>query len=505
MESRISKIISHRKENIEKIKQSLIPNLDNSVLKPVPEVIREEFDRIYKHVRTRELDEEIMKEVESPEMLYFALGLPLQQAIPFLDQKTNYITEGETNITHTKALNLDALNIHRETDCSRLYSILKYLPQSFRELIPNLFPKCSSAIHPTIKKAFVEPNLDALIEISKTNCIDASFVEKILGFLIDFKELSEQKQFDDVTIGLITEMASVLPLLAVDLDSYQVEIYNQTIHLFTSYKETGQVDVDGIIQWLYDMSRCRVKSFWYEHDEYVSEEAILIDDYLNNPYFEKFITTWREEFEKEQQQSGMPVKVDDSISPITTTKANTKKGTWLRSPKEQYYEGKLGSDIKDTIWQKLNDQVCQMKFDNIKGTSKDSQIKYTGAILLHQAAVSLGYANSLSDNAASSFERVMKFAGIKRQTLKKYEEMMEAYYIKLEEEQDDYSNDHEGTYFDKETNTIVHHGEVWRRDNGDFYARQPNLAIFLAKNFDDITAVLDSIKPKLRTLLSNYR
>ena len=51
MESRISKIISHRKENIEKIKQSLIPNLDNSVLKPVPEVIREEFDRIYKNFR----------------------------------------------------------------------------------------------------------------------------------------------------------------------------------------------------------------------------------------------------------------------------------------------------------------------------------------------------------------------------------------------------------------------------------------------------------------------
>lgn len=503
MSNRIAQLITDKKEHLEQIKQSLRPDLRYSSLRPVPDEIVKVLPFLIEKIESGIVDKQIMDFINQfSYLLYFVLGLPLQQAVPYLTSDPHFLPD-----------NISIPNTHRETDPSALFSVLQKMTRIQRNRLLEAFPDANTTDYLLLQQALVEPNIEALKIVLEKESIDISEMQKAFGLLLDAQEFTEiikpDLASDDVTLDVFFQFfEEIYPLIASDL--YESELYIEGVDLMRQGNDN--IAPETLNKWVTDLTALRLKSYWYHHDSYCENEAKIIDDYINNPYFEPFVSKCRAEFKEDERRRA--VENDSAKRVVTevkqekmlrenTTINRPNKGSWLKNPRENYYEGELGLDIKDNVWLWIHDQVCQLQYDSLKGTNRETKIKYTCAIFIHQAAVSLGYANSLSDNAASSFEKVMKFAGIKRQTLKQYDEMMEAYYTKIVQDYDDFSNDHEGTYFDTDANTMVYHG-VAGRDNRDFRARHPELALFLAKNYEDITKILDGIKPKLRTLLLNY-
>lgn len=505
MSNRIAQLITDKKEHLEQIKQSLRPDLRYSSLGPTPDEIAEALPFLIEKIESGIVEEQIKDGINRiPNLLYLVLGLPLQQAVPYLTSDPHFLPD-----------NISIPNTHRETDPSALFSVLQKMTRLQRNRLLDAFPNVNTTDYLILQQALVEPNIEALKIVLEKESIDISEIQKVFGLLLDAQEFTEiikpDLASDDVTLDVFFQFFEELfPLIASDL--YESELYVESVDLMRKKQGNDHIAPETLNKWVTNLTALRLKSYWYCRDSYCDKEAKIIDDYINNPYFEPFVSKCRAEFEEEERLRAVE---DDSAERVVTEVKQEKrlrenttinrpnKGSWLKNPREKYYEGELGLDIKDNVWLWIHDQVCQLQYDSLKGTNREKKIKYTCAIFIHQAAVSLGYANSLSDNAASSFEKVMKFAGIKRQTLKQYDEMMEAYYTKIEQDYDDFSNDHEGTYFDIDANTMVHHGAVGR-DNSDFRARHPKMALFLAKNYEDITKILDGIKPKLRSLLLNY-
>ena len=505
MSNRIAQLIIDTKEHLEQIKQSLRPDLNNSSLGSTQDEIAEALPFLIEKIESGIVDKQIMDGINQYSyLLYFVLGLPLQQAVPYLTSDPHFLPD-----------NISIPNTHRETDPSALFSVLQKMTRIQRNRLLEAFPDANTTDYLLLQQALVEPNIEALKIVLEKESIDISEIQKAFGLLLDAQEFTEiikpDLASDDVTLDVFFQFFDeLIPFIANDL--YESELLVESLDLMRKKQGNNNIAPETLNKWVTNLTALKLKSYWYCRDSYCDKEAKIIDDYINNPYFEPFVSKCRAEFKEEERLRA--VENDSAERVVTEVKQEKRlrenttinrpnKGSWLKNPREKYYEGELGLDIKDNVWLWIHDQVCQLQYDSLKGTNREKKIKYTCAIFIHQAAVSLGYANSLSDNAASSFEKVMKFAGIKRQTLKQYDEMMEAYYTKIEQDYDDFSNDHEGTYFDIDANTMVHHGAVGR-DNSDFRARHPKMALFLAKNYEDITKILDGIKPKLRSLLLNY-
>lgn len=505
MSNRIAQLIIDTKEHLEQIKQSLRPDLNNSSLGSTQDEIAEALPFLIEKIESGIVDKQIMDGINQYSyLLYFVLGLPLQQAVPYLTSDPHFLPD-----------NISIPNTHRETDPSALFSVLQKMTRIQRNRLLEAFPDANTTDYLLLQQALVEPNIEALKIVLEKESIDISEIQKAFGLLLDAQEFTEiikpDLASDDVTLDVFFQFFDeLIPFIANDL--YESELLVESLDLMRKKQGNNNIAPETLNKWVTNLTALKLKSYWYCRDSYCDKEAKIIDDYINNPYFEPFVSKCRAEFKEEERLRA--VENDSAERVVTEVKQEKRlrenttinrpnKGSWLKNPREKYYEGELGLDIKDNVWLWIHDQVCQLQYDSLKGTNREKKIKYTCAIFIHQAAVSLGYANSLSDNAASSFEKVMKFAGIKRQTLKQYDEMMEAYYTKIEQDYDDFSNDHEGTYFDIDANTMVHHGAVGR-DNSDFRARHPKMPLFLAKNYEDITKILDGIKPKLRSLLLNY-
>lgn len=409
----------------------------------------------------------------------------------------------------------DIPNMYFLDDVDVLYDELKTIPQVGREKLFNHYSNVNPNSLALYKKAIMELDKDSLVRIIEIQEVDIVWMQKLLGYLHYNKSINDRVfngeiSWDDSSI-LVRKILNELPNDDKEPDPYFVEWRANQKKLCDAAQnsEPGEELPDDFLS---VMASLYLKSYWFGCSEYDVKSQQIIDNYINKPCFSEFVSKCRAEFEEEERirtaendsSESVVAEEEQEISlreDTTSNKAN--KGSWLKNPKEKYYEGRLGLDIKDNVWPWVHDRVCQLQYDSLKGTNRKTKIKYTCAILIHQAALSLGYANSLSDNAASSFEKVMKFENITRQTLKKYDEMMEAYYIKKEMDNDDFSNDHDGSYFDYEANTTIYHGTK-ERNNSDFIARQPDLALFLAKNFDAIPGILYGTKTKLRVLLSNY-
>lgn len=344
-------------------------------------------------------------------------------------------------------------------------------------------------------------------ELKKCNKISAVYIKKSIPYIyaaiLPYLDLSEEDQikkhlhnlFPKISFGKIED----------------VDIYNNLGEIIDKYPKELEKECPRQYQILMSTSLLLPSSTQDEldveqHEDGNDEDNPALIEGNGSQDWEAEQTTNEpsaDEVSDTDNVGGANVCENQTNTTKSATNQSSKKGSWLRNPKRLEYEGELGLAIKDKIWPWLNNQVCQLKFDDIQGTSRNTQIKYTCAILIHQTAISLNYAKPLSDNAASSFERVMSFENITRQTLKQYDEMMEAYYTRLEQRSDDYTVDHEGTYYDPDAKTMVSHVRTDLNIDG-FRARHPDLEKFLAKNFDKITDILDGIIPKLRALLSDY-
>lgn len=313
MSNRIAQLITDKKEHLEQIKQSLRPDLRYSSLGPTPDKIAEALPFLIETIESGIVDKQIMDGInQSSNLLYLVLGLPLQQAVPYLTSDPHFLPD-----------NISIPNTHRETDPSALFSVLQKMTRLQRNRLLDAFPDVNTTDYLILQQALVEPNIEALKIVFEKESIDISEIQKLFGLLLDAQEFTEiikpDLASDDVTLDVFFQFFEELfPLIANDL--YESELYVESVDLMRKKQRNGHIAPETLNKWVTNLTALRLKSYWYCHDSYCENEAKIIDDYINNPYFEPFVSKCRAEFEEEErlreEESARGEIVDVDTEPV---------------------------------------------------------------------------------------------------------------------------------------------------------------------------------------------
>lgn len=294
MSNRIAQLITDKKEHLEQIKQSLRPDLRYSSLGPTPDEIAEALPFLIEKIESGIVDKQIMDGINQySNLLYLVLGLPLQQAVPYLTSDPHFLPD-----------NISIPNTHRETDPSALFSVLQKMTRIQRNRLLEAFPDANTTDYLLLQQALVEPNIEALKIVLEKESIDISEIQKAFGLLLDAQEFTEiikpDLASDDVTLDVFFQFCEELfPLIASDL--YESELYVESVDLMRKKQGNDHIAPETLNKWVTNLTALRLKSYWYCRDSYCDKEAKIIDDYINNPYFEPFVSKCRAEFEEEER------------------------------------------------------------------------------------------------------------------------------------------------------------------------------------------------------------
>lgn len=294
MSNRIAQLITDKKEHLEQIKQSLRPDLRYSSLGPTPDEIAEALPFLIEKIESGIVDKQIMDGINQySNLLYLVLGLPLQQAVPYLTSDPHFLPD-----------NISIPNTHRETEPSALFSVLQKMTRIQRNRLLEAFPDANTTDYLLLQQALVEPNVEALKIVLEKESIDISEIQKAFGLLLDAQEFTEiikpDLASDDVTLDVFFQFFEELfPLIASDL--YESELYVESVDLMRKKQGNDHIAPETLNKWVTNLTALRLKSYWYCRDSYCDKEAKIIDDYINNPYFEPFVSKCRAEFEEEER------------------------------------------------------------------------------------------------------------------------------------------------------------------------------------------------------------
>lgn len=295
MSNRIAQLISDKKEHLEQIKQSLRPDLRYSSLGPTPDEIAEALPFLIEKIESGIVEKQIMDGINQySNLLYLVLGLPLQQAVPYLTSDPHFLPD-----------NISIPNTHRETDPSALFSVLQKMTRIQRNRLLEAFPDANTTDYLLLQQALVEPNIEALKIVLEKESIDISEIQKAFGLLLDAQEFTEiikpDLASDDVTLDVFFQFfEEIYSLIASDL--YESELYVESVDLMRKKRENDHIAPETLNKWVTNLTALRLKSYWYCRDNYCDKEAKIIDDYINNPYFEPFVSKCRAEFEEDGRQ-----------------------------------------------------------------------------------------------------------------------------------------------------------------------------------------------------------
>lgn len=294
MPNRIAQLIIDKKEHLEQIKQLLRPDLKYSSLGPTPDEIVEALPFLIEKIESGIVDKQIMDSINQySNLLYLVLGLPLQQAVPYLTSDPHFLPD-----------HISIPNTHRETDPSALFSVLQKMTRIQRNRLLEAFPDANTTDYLLLQQALVEPNIEALKIVLEKESIDISEIQKAFGLLLDAQEFTEiikpDLASDDVTLDVFFQFCEELfPLIASDL--YESELYVESVDLMRKKQGNEHIAPETLNKWVTNLTALRLKSYWYCRDSYCDKEAIIIDDYINNPYFEPFVSKCRAEFKEEER------------------------------------------------------------------------------------------------------------------------------------------------------------------------------------------------------------
>lgn len=294
MSNRIAQLITDKKEHLEQIKQSLRPDLRYSSLGPTPDEIAEALPFLIEKIESGIVDKQIMDGInQNSNLLYLVLGLPLQQAVPYLTSDPPFLPN-----------NISIPNTHRETDPSALFSVLQKMTRIQRNRLLEAFPDANTTDYLLLQQALVEPNIEALKIVLEKESIDISEIQKAFGLLLDAQEFTEiiksDLASDDVTLDVFYQFfEEIYSLIASDL--YESELYVESVDLMRKKQGNDHIAPETLNKWVTNLTALRLKSYWYCRNSYCDKEAKIIDDYINNPYFEPFVSKCRAEFEEEER------------------------------------------------------------------------------------------------------------------------------------------------------------------------------------------------------------
>lgn len=422
------------------------------------------------------------------------LALPLLKAMDYILRNDIDSSEG------------DELPNYLRIDVDDMYNILLTLTSKGRDNILNSIDVSSTAF-PILKRAILEPDIDSLRMIIEKNYCDITWLQKVLGTLKVAADFGMLKGKDDHDFQNLMAIINDLPS-----PRYLKHIVMRQAEIGNKYHNNPQL----LLEWI----KLALKQYWFQADSFPQEIRAICDQLIDNPMYHPIIKEARSEFEqdmrmikdeskllpeqeaKEQQQSSLRKDGKPSLS---------KKVSWLKEPREDNYEGQLGDRIQNELWPWLWDNLYPFEYPVDTEKRKNTMKKYLGAAIIHHVATTMGLSRPFGQNSASSFERIMKFADVKRQTLGKYLEMLDVYEIMFEEEMSELTHDHEGDYLDFESGNgqarqIHHQRHDYDSDEvAAFRKSNQELSEFLIskdrRNYEHLKNLIEEIKPKIKSVI----